>query len=114
MPNMGSLGSSERPLRVAVIGSGPAGFYTVQHLFEAADPAIECDVFDRLPTPFGLVRLGVAPDHQKIKSVVKVYHKLAADPRFRFLGSVGVRQGRFAQRPADSLSLDRLYYRGTG
>ena len=85
---MGSLGSSERPLRVAVIGSGPAGFYTVQHLFEAADPAIECDVFDRLPTPFGLVRLGVAPDHQKIKSVVKVYHKLAADPRFRFLGSV--------------------------
>ncbi len=85
---MSSLGSIERPLRVAVIGSGPAGFFTVQHLFEAAGLTIECDVFDRLPTPFGLVRLGVAPDHQKIKTVVKVYHKLAADPRFRFFGSV--------------------------
>ncbi len=85
---MSSLGSSDRPLRVAVIGSGPAGFFTVQHLFEARGPAVECDVFDRLPTPFGLVRLGVAPDHQKIKTVVKVYNKLAADPRFRFFGSV--------------------------
>ncbi len=85
---MSSLGNPERPLRVAVIGSGPAGFFTVQHLFEAAGLTIECDVFDRLPTPFGLVRLGVAPDHQKIKTVVKVYHKLAADPRFRFFGSV--------------------------
>ena len=85
---MSSLGSPERRLRVAVIGSGPAGFFTVQHLFEAPDLTIECDVFDRLPTPFGLVRLGVAPDHQKIKTVVKVYHKLAADPKFRFFGSV--------------------------
>ena len=85
---MSSLGSLNRPLRVAVIGSGPAGFFTVQHLFEAEGLAVECDVFDRLPTPFGLVRLGVAPDHQKIKTVVKVYQKLAADPRFRFFGSV--------------------------
>ena len=88
MPQMSSLGSLNRPLRVAVIGSGPAGFFTVQHLFEAEGLAVECDVFDRLPTPFGLVRLGVAPDHQKIKTVVKVYQKLAADPRFRFFGSV--------------------------
>ena len=85
---MSSLGSIERPLRVAVIGSGPAGFFTVQRLFEAPDLTIQCDVFDRLPTPFGLVRLGVAPDHQKIKSVIKVYQKLAVDSRFRFFGSV--------------------------
>ena len=85
---MSLLGTSESPLRVAVIGSGPAGFYTVQHLFETNDLAVEVDMYDRLPTPFGLVRMGVAPDHQKIKAVVGVYNKLAADPRFRFFGSV--------------------------
>ena len=85
---MSRLGTPENPLRVAVIGSGPAGFYTVQHLFEAREISVEVDMYDRLPTPFGLVRLGVAPDHQKIKSVVHVYNKLAADPRFRFFGSV--------------------------
>ena len=85
---MSRLGTASNPLRVAVIGSGPAGFYTVQHLFEARDISVEVDMYDRLPTPFGLVRLGVAPDHQKIKSVVHVYNKLAADPRFRFFGSV--------------------------
>ena len=85
---MSPLGTSGNPLRVAVIGSGPAGFYTVQHLFQAKDLAVEVDMYDRLPTPFGLVRLGVAPDHQKIKSVIQVYDKLAADPRFRFFGGV--------------------------
>jgi ferredoxin--NADP+ reductase len=87
-PPMSRLGSSGTPLRVAVIGSGPAGFYTVQHLFQTAGLAVEVDMYDRLPTPFGLVRMGVAPDHQKIKAVVGVYNKLAADPRFRFFGSV--------------------------
>ena len=58
---MSPLGTSENPLRVAVIGSGPAGFYTVQHLFQAKDLAVEVDMYDRLPTPFGLVRAGVAP-----------------------------------------------------
>ena len=85
---MSPLGTSGNLLRVAVIGSGPAGFYTVQHLFRAEDLAVEVDMYDRLPTPFGLVRLGVAPDHQRIKSVIQVYNKLAADPRFRFFGNV--------------------------
>lgn len=81
-------GTAERPLRVAVIGSGPAGFYTVQHLLQSDDRVIEIDMYERLPTPFGLVRYGVAPDHQKIKAVTKIYHKLATNPRFRFCGNV--------------------------
>ena len=84
---MSQPGSESNPLRVAVIGSGPAGFYTVQPLFKG-DRTVRVDMFDSLPTPFGLVRFGVAPDHQKIKSVVAVYHKLASDPRFRFFGNV--------------------------
>lgn len=88
MSNTRLLGSPEHPLRVAVIGSGPAGFYVVQQLFDTSDLTVKCDVFERLPTPFGLVRLGVAPDHQKTKSVVKVYHKLATNPNFRFFGGV--------------------------
>lgn len=83
-------GSVERPLRVAVIGSGPAGFYAARHLLDAKELRAEVDVFDRLPTPYGLVRGGVAPDHQKIKSVVKVYEKTAAMQGFRFFGHVAL------------------------
>ena len=75
-------------VRVAVVGAGPAGFYAAEALLEHPDATIEVDVFDRLPTPFGLVRGGVAPDHQKIKSVTKAYDRIAAHPRFRFLGNV--------------------------
>jgi ferredoxin--NADP+ reductase len=85
---MSEIGSSEQPLRVAVIGSGPAGFYVTQHLFQQKELAVEVDMFDRLPTPFGLVRFGVAPDHPKIKSVTAVYEKQAARPEFRFFGDV--------------------------
>jgi ferredoxin--NADP+ reductase len=84
------LGSPARPLRVAVIGSGPSAFYAVEALFKVEGLSCRCDVFDRLPTPFGLVRGGVAPDHQKIKGVVRVYEKIAEDPRFRFFGNVKV------------------------
>jgi ferredoxin--NADP+ reductase len=73
---------------VAVIGSGPTGFYAAQHLFNQQDLHVRVDVYDRLPTPYGLVRLGVAPDHQKIKSVIAVYRKTAAHPGFRFFGNV--------------------------
>jgi ferredoxin--NADP+ reductase len=76
------------PLRVAIIGSGPSGFYAAEHLLKQTVPAFEVDMFDRLPTPFGLVRGGVAPDHPKIKTVVKAYDKTALDPRFRFFGHV--------------------------
>lgn len=85
---MSQLGSQERPLRVAVIGSGPSAFYAVEALQKVGGLSAECDVFDRLPTPFGLVRGGVAPDHQNIKAVVRVYEKIAAHPSFRFFGHV--------------------------
>src|SRR5947199_10017134 len=76
---------SSSPLRVAVIGAGPAGFYTSEHLLKEG---FEVDLYDALPTPFGLVRAGVAPDHPKIKSVTRVYEKTAAKPGFRFFGGV--------------------------
>lgn len=81
-------GSENKPLRVAVIGAGPAGFYAAEALLKSEAPLAEVDLFDRLPTPFGLVRSGVAPDHQKIKNVTRVFEKVAAHPRFRFFGNV--------------------------
>ena len=85
---MNELGTESNPLRVAIIGSGPTGFYTADHLFRKKDLVIEVDMYDRLPTPFGLVRFGVAPDHLKIKSVTKAYDRIANNPRFRFYGYV--------------------------
>ncbi|RMH00216.1 MAG: NADP oxidoreductase [Chloroflexi bacterium] len=85
---MSHIGSESNPLRVAIVGAGPAGFYTAEHLFKNRDLVIEIDMYDRLPTPFGLVRAGVAPDHQKIKSVTRVFTKTAENPRFRFFGNV--------------------------
>ena len=82
------LGTPDAPLRVAVIGSGPSGFYAAEHLQEQEHLEVQIDMYDRLPTPFGLVRGGVAPDHQKIKSVTRVYDKIAAHPEFRFYGNV--------------------------
>jgi ferredoxin--NADP+ reductase len=82
------VGSEDRPLRVAVIGAGPAGFYTAEHLFRQPGLAAQVDLYDRLPTPYGLVRFGVAPDHQKIKNVTAVFDKTAAHPGFRFFGNV--------------------------
>ncbi len=75
-------------LRVAVIGSGPAGFYAAGHLLKDSSGQIDVDMLERLPTPWGLVRSGVAPDHPKIKSVTRVYEKTAAHPRFRFFGNI--------------------------
>ena len=87
---MTAIGTSENPLRVAIVGSGPAGFYSAEHLLKLGEPAVEVDMFDRLPTPFGLVRAGVAPDHPKIKSVIRMYEKTAAREGFRFFGNVEV------------------------
>jgi ferredoxin--NADP+ reductase len=84
------IGSEEKPLRVAIVGSGPAGFYTAEHILKHEGTHAEVDMFDRLPTPYGLVRFGVAPDHPKIKSVIRVYEKTAARPEFRFFGNVEV------------------------
>jgi ferredoxin--NADP+ reductase len=71
--------------RAVVVGAGPSGFYTTDQLLDAG---FEVDLIDALPTPFGLVRAGVAPDHPKIKSVTRVYEKTAAKPGFRFYGGV--------------------------
>jgi ferredoxin--NADP+ reductase len=80
----GSTGG--RPYRVAVVGAGPAGFFLVERLLARAD--VEVDLFDRLPAPYGLVRYGVAPDHEKIRNVTRVFDKTAANPRFRYFGNV--------------------------
>lgn len=82
------IGTEANPLRVAIIGAGPTGFYTAEHLFKHKEYVVEIDLYDRLPTPFGLVRGGVAPDHQKIKSVTKAYDRVASNPRFRYYGYV--------------------------
>ena len=85
---MTPTGTPEQPLRVAIIGSGPAAFYAAEHLLKQPGRTVQVDMFDRLPTPYGLVRGGVAPDHQKIKSVIAIYEKIAAMPGFRFFGNV--------------------------
>jgi ferredoxin--NADP+ reductase len=90
-------------LRVAVIGSGPAGFYAAASLLASGEPPVEVDVIERLPTPWGLVRLGVAPDHPNIKSVSRQFEKIAKQEGFRFLGNVEV--GRHLQHE----ELLRLY-----
>ncbi|MDC6449513.1 FAD-dependent oxidoreductase [Pseudomonadales bacterium] len=85
---MSKVGSESNPLRVAIIGSGPAGFYTVSNFLKQTDLTVEMDMFERLPTPFGLVRAGVAPDHQKYKTVTRAYDKSAQHSSFRFFGNV--------------------------
>ena len=78
------IGTQSNPLRVAIFGAGPTGFYAAEHLFKQKELVIQVDLYDRLPTPFGLVRGGVAPDHQKIKSVTKAYDRIASNERFRY------------------------------
>jgi ferredoxin--NADP+ reductase len=78
------------PVRVAIVGSGPAGFYAAEQLLTAKDLDVSVDMFERLATPWGLVRAGVAPDHPKIKAVTRRYEKTAAQDSFRFFGNVEV------------------------
>jgi ferredoxin--NADP+ reductase len=85
-------GTEANPLRVAIIGAGPAGYYAADQLLRQEGLVAAVDMIDRLPTPYGLVRAGVAPDHQKIKSVTAAFDKVAAHPRFSFYG--GVELGR--------------------
>lgn len=83
-----------RPYHVAIVGSGPSGFFAAASLLNAADSSDQVDVavdmLEMLPTPWGLVRSGVAPDHPKIKSISKQFEKIADDPRFRFFGNIVV------------------------
>lgn len=78
-------------LKVAVLGSGPAGMYTVEHLLSRPDQSVEIDVFERLPTPWGLIRAGVAPDHPEKKQISeRIFHFALKSPGVRFLGNVEI------------------------
>src|SRR5262249_37268226 len=79
-----------QPLRVAVVGAGPAGFFLCEKLLAQTAVPVEVDLFERLPVPYGLVRFGVAPDHEKIKNVTRSFDKVAARPGFRYFGNVDV------------------------
>lgn len=79
-------------LRVAVVGAGPSGLYACDDLLKSTDFEVHIDLYDALPTPYGLVRYGVAPDHQKIKNVTAVFEKIMKDPRLHFHGNVTVGQ----------------------
>jgi ferredoxin--NADP+ reductase len=85
---MEQLATSARPLRIAIIGAGPAGFFAADTLLKQRDIVLTIDIFNRFPTPFGLVRDGVAPDHQSIKAVIRVFDKILVDPRVHFFGNV--------------------------
>jgi len=86
---MSELGTESHPLRVAVIGSGPSGFYAADALLKSANH-VTLDMFERLPAPFGLVRYGVAPDHAKIKTVVRAYDRTAQKENFSYFGNVTI------------------------
>ena len=109
-------------LRAAVVGAGPSGFYAAGQLLAVDEPQFSVDVYDRLPTPYGLVRSGVAPDHPKIKAVTKAYDKTTEHERFRFFGHVelGARHhppaaaGPLPRRPLHARDLDRQAARDPG
>ncbi|HEX5762476.1 MAG TPA: FAD-dependent oxidoreductase [Solirubrobacterales bacterium] len=101
---MSQIGTPENPVRVAIVGAGPSGFYAAEHILKDVETHAQVDLFDRLPTPYGLVRGGVAPDHPKIKSVIRVYEKTAAREGFRFFGNVKV------GHDIEVEDLERLYH----
>ncbi len=85
-----TVGNDTNPLRIAIIGAGPSGFYAAESLFKS-HLNVKVDVYDRLPTPYGLLRGGVAPDHQRMKSVAKAYERIAvSNPNFSFYGNVKI------------------------
>ncbi len=80
---------TDRALRIAVVGAGPAGIYAADILTKT-DPSASVDIFDRLPTPYGLIRYGVAPDHPRIKQIVVALHRVLQHEKIRFFGNVSV------------------------
>src|SRR5438105_11591464 len=79
-----------RPLRVAVVGAGPAGIYAAEALSHQDSVPVSVDLLDRLPTPFGLVRHGIAPDHEKMRALRNTLYHALEHPRVRFVGNVDV------------------------
>jgi ferredoxin/flavodoxin---NADP+ reductase len=86
---MAALGTESNPLLVAIVGSGPSGFYAAEALIKS-DVNVKVDILERLPSPYGLVRSGVAPDHQKLKQAIKLYQKIADSPDFNLIANVTV------------------------
>ncbi len=101
-----------RPYHVAIVGSGPSGFFAAASLLKAADAHdhldVAVDMLEMLPTPWGLVRSGVAPDHPKIKSISKQFEKVSEDPRFRFFGNVVI--GKHVRADELSEQYDAVVY----
>lgn len=88
---MSIVGTVQNPLQVAIVGSGPAGFYAAAALLKAGRKTrrlVRINMLERLPAPFGLVRYGVAPDHAKIKQASEKYIETARDPAFNYMGNV--------------------------
>ena len=81
--------SFRKPLRLAIIGSGPAGFYTAYRLMNKVQDAV-IDMYEQLPVPYGLVRFGVAPDHPEVKNCQDTFEEVALSPRFNYIGNVRV------------------------
>ena len=86
---MAKLGTSENPLLVAIVGSGPSGFYAAEALIKS-EFEVDVDIIERLPSPYGLVRSGVAPDHPKLKTAINLYKKIADNPNFNLIANVTV------------------------
>jgi ferredoxin--NADP+ reductase len=86
---MSDIGTAQNPLKIAIVGSGPSGFYATESLFKS-DYEVQIDMYERLPVPYGLVRSGVAPDHPKLKQAMQVYAKIAQTPHFSYFGNVTV------------------------
>ncbi len=82
--------SARRPLRVAIIGAGPAGIFAADALTRQDDVPVSIDLIDRLPTPFGLVRHGIAPDHPKMRAIRETLHRSLDQPLVRFVGNVDI------------------------
>ncbi|WP_026240418.1 FAD-dependent oxidoreductase [Parafrankia discariae] len=101
-------GAAAAPLTVAVVGSGPSGFYAAASLLDQHDVPVRVDMYERLATPWGLVRSGVAPDHPKIKAVSSVYAAIAAHENFRFFGNVDV--GKDVTREELTARYDAVLY----
>ena len=86
---MNAVGSKQNPLSIAIIGSGPSGFYAAEALLKSGK-TVNISMFEKLPIPYGLVRSGVAPDHPKLKQVINIYAKIAESPEFTFFGNVTI------------------------
>ena len=106
---LSTVANGSSPLRsCCIVGAGPGGFYTAKYLLKA-DPDVRIDIVEKLPTPFGLVRSGVAPDHQDVKSVQNDFSAVAEDERVRYFGNVSVGDERDADGGGHpSITLDAL------